>query len=57
MTIAARRVTIMDIDPTGQDIGTVIVAIVIIAMAIVAITTGGGIHWRRLAQVRSLAAR
>jgi hypothetical protein len=54
-TIAARHVTIMAIGPTGRDTGTVIAAIGIIVMAIVAIMTGGGIRWQLSAQVLSLA--
>jgi len=47
----------MATDPTGRDVGTDIVAIGIIATAIVAIAMGGGIHWQRSVQVRSLAAQ
>jgi hypothetical protein len=43
--------------PTGRDIGTDIAAIGIIATAIVAIAMGGGIHWPRSVQGRSLAAQ
>jgi hypothetical protein len=43
--------------PTGRDIGTDIAAIGIIATVIVAIAMGGGIHWQRSAQVRSLVAQ
>lgn len=55
MIIAAHRVIIVVIDLIGPDTGMVIAAIGIIATAIVAIATDGGIPWRRLAQARSLA--